>query len=191
MERDRSISSVIMMASLGPASSGLRRRVESRFSKHPITFRKRMPSVNGSSEVCDASVSITCSSCMRSNSSGYSTLMYATSTEPGRIKGSSSRFPSRKLDRHQKITHVARSSPSRSWVVYIMTTAEAHEFFRERCDCLRHGRNTSEKSFTLVVLLRASRQVLVVFLDEENKQERHTCHVSELLPGRARMFSQT
>jgi hypothetical protein len=106
-----------------------------------------------------------------SGSRAFSRLMYTTSTEPGRIKGSSSRFPSRKLDRRQKITQVARSSPSRSWVVYIMTTAEAHEFFRERCDCLRHGRNTSEKSFPLVVLLRASRQILVVFLDEENKQE--------------------
>jgi hypothetical protein len=130
MERGRSISSVIMMASLGSALSELRRRVESRFSKHRITFRKRMPSVNVFSEVCDASVSITCSSCMRSNSSGYSTLMYATSTEPGHIRGSSSRFPRDLLDRRQKITHVARSSHSRSWVVYTMTTAEAREFFR-------------------------------------------------------------
>ncbi len=48
----------------------------------------------------------------------------------GRIKGSSSRFLSRKLERRQQITHVVRSSPSRSWVVYIMTTVEAHEFFR-------------------------------------------------------------
>src|SRR5579859_5635369 len=150
-----------------------------------------MPSVNAFSEVCGASVSITCSSCMRSNSSGYSTRMYATSTEPGRIKGSSSRFPSRKLDQRQQITQVARSSPSRSWVVYIMTTAEAHEFFRERCACLRHGRNTSEKSFTLVVVLRASRLFLVVFIDEENTQERRACYVSELLPGRARTCSQT
>ena len=109
--------------------------------------------------------------------------------ETTRIKGSSSRFPSRKLDRRQKITHVARSSPSRSWVVYIMTTAEAHEFFRERCDCLRHGRNTSEKSFPLVVLLRASRQVLVVFLDEmkkTNKKDVHVMSVSCCLGGQGR-----
>src|SRR5260370_1338327 len=65
-----------------------------------------------------------------SGSRAFSRLMYATSTEPGCIKGSSSRFPSRKLDRRQEITHVARSSPSQCWVVYIMTTEEAHEFLR-------------------------------------------------------------
>src|SRR6266568_5730974 len=75
----------------------------------------------------NASASITCSSCMRSISSGYSTFMFATSTGPSRIKGSSSRFPSRKLDRYQQNVRVARSSPSRSWVVYIMTTAEVHK----------------------------------------------------------------
>jgi hypothetical protein len=129
MERDRSISSVIMMASLGWASRGLRRQVESRFSKHPITFRKRMPSVNAFSEVCDASVLITCSSCMRSSFNGYSTRMYATSTEPGRIKGPGSRFQSRKPGQCQQNTQVARSSLSPSWVVYITTIAGALEFF--------------------------------------------------------------
>jgi putative transposase len=38
------------------------------------------------------------------------------------------RFPSRKLDQRQHITQVARSSPSRSWVGSIMTTAEVHTF---------------------------------------------------------------
>ncbi len=57
-----------------------------------------------------------------------------------RIKGSNSRFPSRKLDQGQQITRVARSSASRSWVGYIMTIAEVHKLFqRGRCDCLRHG----------------------------------------------------
>jgi putative transposase len=95
MERGRSISSVIMMASLGSALSELRRRVESRFSKHLITFRKRMPSVNVFSEVCDASVSITCSSCMRSNSSGYSTLMYATRNRARPHQGIKQQIPER------------------------------------------------------------------------------------------------
>jgi len=48
----------------------------------------------------------------------------------------------------------------------------------------------SEKSFTLVVLLRPSRQVLVVFLDEGNKKIDVRLVASELLPGRAKMFPQ-
>ena len=51
-------------------------------------------------------------------------------------------------------------------------------------------RNPSEKSFTLVVLLRPSRQVLVVFLDEGNKKRDVRLMVSELLPGRAKTFPQ-
>jgi hypothetical protein len=57
----------------------------------------------------------------------------------------------------------------------VMTTAEAHEFFQSKCDCLKHGRDSSEKSFPLVVLLRAGRKFMVVFLDKENNQERHAC----------------
>ena len=145
MVRGRSISSGIMIVSLGRASSGLRRQVESRFSKHLITFRKRMPHVNAFSEVYDANVSITCSSCMRCNFSGYSTLMYATSTEPGRIKGSDSRFPSRKLDQCHQTMKVARSSPSQSLAVCTMTIAEAHEFFlRRRSECLRLARELQD-----------------------------------------------
>jgi hypothetical protein len=48
-------------------------------------------------------------------------------------------------------------------------------------------RNISEKSFTLVVLLRTSRQVLVVFLKETKKKDVRII-VSELLPGWARTF---
>jgi hypothetical protein len=46
------------------------------------------------------------------------------------------------------------------------------------------------KVFHSCRLLRASRQILVVFLEEENKQETSAYHVSELLPGRAKPFFQ-
>ena len=122
------ISSGITIANLERASLGLPTRVESRFSQPHITPRGRMPSVNAFWGVCGANVLITCSSCMRSSFNGYSTRMSSTSTMPGRIKGSGSRFQIRKLGQYQQITQVARSSPSPSWVDYITTIAGALEF---------------------------------------------------------------
>jgi hypothetical protein len=150
MARDRSTSSVIMMASLGWVSRGLRKQVTSRFSEHLIKLRERMPSVNGILAVCVESAWITCSSCMRSSSTAYLTPMSSTSTTLGRIKGSGSRFQSRERSQCHKITKVARSSPSRSWAAYTMTIAEVPEFFqRGRSDCLRHARNTSRVALAL------------------------------------------
>ena len=103
MARGRSTSSVITMANLGWASLGLRRQVASRFSQLLISPRARMPSVNGFWGVSVESVSIICSSCMRSSSTACSTPMFSTSTEPGRIKGSGSRFQSRKLGQRHPI----------------------------------------------------------------------------------------
>jgi hypothetical protein len=62
--------------------------------------------------------------------------MYTTSTEPGRIKGSSSRFQSRKLDHRQQIMQAARSSPSRPWVDYTTIIEDVHErlHMREEVD---------------------------------------------------------
>lgn len=64
-----------------------------------ITPRERMPSVSGSSAVYGVSASIICSSCMRSSSTACSTRICTTSTKPGRIKVSSSRF------RHQQASN--------------------------------------------------------------------------------------
>jgi hypothetical protein len=164
MARDRSTSSVIMMASLGWASHGLRRQVTSRCSQYRITLRERMPFVNGFWAVYGVNASIICSSCMRSSSTACSARLCTTSTEPGRIKASSSRFRSRKLDQCHLIMKVARSSPSRSWAACIVTIAKVHAFFlRGRSDWLRHARDPS--GFTLVVVLRPSKQFLMVFLE--------------------------
>ncbi len=97
--------------------------------KYLITPREPMPSVNACSGVCVESVLITCSSCMRSSFNGYWARMSATSTEPGRIKASGSRYQSHTLGQCQQITQLARSSPSPSWVDYITTIAGALEFF--------------------------------------------------------------
>src|SRR5260221_13420562 len=56
--------------------------------------------------------------------------MCTTSTEPGRIKGSSSRFQNHKLGHCHQIPKAARSSPSRSWVGSIMTIDEVHKCFQ-------------------------------------------------------------
>jgi hypothetical protein len=93
------------------------------------THHEPMPSVNAFSGVCVESVLITCSSCMRSSFNWYSTRMSATSTKPGRIKASGSRYQSHKLGQCQQITQLARSSDSPSWVDYITTIAGALEFF--------------------------------------------------------------
>ena len=95
MVRSRSISSGIMMGSLARASSGLRRQVASRFSKHPITSRKRMLSVNAFSDVYDASVSITCSSKMRCNFSEYRALMSSTRNRSRPHQGIKQQIPKR------------------------------------------------------------------------------------------------
>ena len=123
-----------------------------------------MPSVSGSWEVCDVSASIICSSCMRSSSTAYSMPMCSTSTEPGRIKASSSRFRSRKLSQCHQITQVARSSPSRSWAGYIMTIAEVHEFFQRRLNCKRPTQSASPMFIT--------RHILVIFGAPWNTQGR-------------------
>jgi homeodomain-containing protein len=126
----RRTSSVITITRLGRTSPVLRRRVGSRFSQPRITPRERMPSVNAFSAVCVASVSISCSSSRRSSSIVCFTRMCSPSTRPGRIKGSGNGFQSSKLGQCQQITQVARSSPSQSWVVDIMITAEVPEFFQ-------------------------------------------------------------
>jgi hypothetical protein len=95
----------------GGASLVLRRRVTLRFLKLLITPHARMPSVSGSLAVYGVNASIICSSCMRSNSTACSTRLCITSTEPGRIRASSSRFRSRKLDQCHHIIKMARSSP--------------------------------------------------------------------------------
>src|SRR6266566_272755 len=119
-----------MMASLGWASRELRRRVTLKFLKLLFTPRERMPSVNGFLEVCDESVSTTCSSCMRSNSTAYLPPTFSTSIESGHIKASSSKSQSQKLAQYQQIAQVARLPHSRSWVGFIMTIAEVHEIFQ-------------------------------------------------------------
>jgi len=112
------------------ASLGLLRRVTLRFLKLLITPRARMPSVSGSSAVYGVSASIICSSCMRSSSTACSTRICTPSTEPDRIKASSSRFRSRKLGQCHHIMKVVRSSPSQSWAACIVTIAEVPEFFQ-------------------------------------------------------------
>jgi hypothetical protein len=126
----RSTSSGIMTPSLEWASLGLRRRVASRCSQLLITPRARMPSVSVFWAVCGASVSITCSFCTRNNSTGCFMRICTTSTRPGRIKASSSRFQGRKLDQCHHIMKVGRSSPSQFWAACIVTIVEVHEFFQ-------------------------------------------------------------
>jgi hypothetical protein len=160
----RNTSSGIMIASLVWASLGLPRRVASRFSKPRITFHAPMPSVSASWALCDVRASITCSSCMRSSSSVSSMPMWRTSTKHDRIKASSSRFPSRKLNHCHHHMPVARSSLSRSWAACIVIIAEVPEFSqRGRSDGLRDARET--EGVTRVVPLRPSKPFLEVFLE--------------------------
>src|SRR5262249_15174946 len=56
--------------------------------------------------------------------------MSPTLTKHDRIKGSDSRFPSRKQNPCQHSIQVARSSPSQSWAGCIVTIDEAHKFFQ-------------------------------------------------------------
>src|SRR5437764_3742857 len=112
------------------ASLGLLRRLTLRFLKLLITPRARMPSVSGSSAVYGVTASIICSSCMRSSSTACSTRICTPSTDPDRIKASSSTFRSRKLGQRHHIMKLVRSSPSQSWAACIVTIAEVPEFFQ-------------------------------------------------------------
>src|SRR5258708_2725946 len=132
-----------------------------------LQLRERMPSVSGSWEVYDVSASIICSSSMRSSSTGCWARMCTTSTEPGRIKGSSSRFQSHKLGQCHQIPKAARSSPSRSWVGSIMTIEEVHKFLRISEDVTARGMRRVP-----TYVQRINRQFLVIYLDEGNKQDR-------------------
>jgi transposase InsO family protein len=91
----------------------------------------------------------------------------STSTKPGRIKGSSSRFPSRKLDRHYQILKAARSSPSRSWVGSIMSIEEVHTFFRIPEEVTARGMCRVPPYVQSINM-----QFLAIFLDEWNTQNR-------------------
>jgi hypothetical protein len=70
-----------------------------------------------------------CSSYRRSNSIGCFMRLFSTSTKPGRIKASSSRFRSSKRGQCHHLMKVARSSPCRFWAGCIVTIAEVPEFF--------------------------------------------------------------
>ena len=128
-DRGRNTFFGITRARLGWASHGLRTRVGSRFSQHHITHRERTLSVNAFWGVCGASASIICSSSMRSSFTECWAPMSSTSIELDPTRESSSRYQNRTSYQFYQITQVARFSPSRSWVDYIMTTAEVHELF--------------------------------------------------------------
>src|SRR5215469_9102262 len=137
MDLDRSISSVIVITRLDPISRAWQQPATLRSSKRPTRHLEPMRSVNAFWVACGASASITYSYCRRSSSSASSMPMWRTSTKPDRIKVSSSRFQSRKLDPRQPSMQVARSSPSRSWAACIVTIDEAHEFF-QRAEEMTH-----------------------------------------------------
>jgi hypothetical protein len=127
MGRRRSISFVIMTASLDPVSLESLIRAASRCSPRLITHHAPMRSVNAFWEVSDESVSITCSSCRRSSWIVSFTPMSSISIEPGRIKASDNSFQNSTVSLFDQITMVARSSPSRSWVDYTTSIAEVLE----------------------------------------------------------------
>src|SRR5215472_17315007 len=93
-----------------------------------------------------------CSSSMRSSFTRCWVRMCTTSTEPGRIKGSSSRF---------QILKAARSSPSRSWVGSIMIIEEVHKLFRIPEDVTVRGVRRVTPYVQSINM-----QLLVIFLDE-------------------------
>jgi len=89
-----------------------------------------MPSVNGFWAVCDASVSITFSSCTRSSWTASFMLMSSTSIEPGHIKASDNRSQITLVNLFLGISREERSSPYQSLGDYTTITAEVLELFR-------------------------------------------------------------
>ena len=130
MDNRRTISFVIVMASLDPVSLAWPQPAASRCSKRLTMLLGPMRSVNGFWGVCVESVSITCSSCKRSSWIVSFRPMSSTSIKPDPIKASDNRSQNSMVSQLLQITRVARSSPSLSWVDYTTITAEVLELSR-------------------------------------------------------------
>ena len=102
------------------ATSGIKILQTPYHTKRPNAICER-----ASREVCDASVSITCSSLTRSSCSVSLLPMFSTSIRLDRIKASGDRFQNGLVGLFLHIEMMAGSSPCRSWVDCITITAEA------------------------------------------------------------------
>lgn len=123
----RTISFVIVMASSDPVALAWPQPAALRCSKRLTMRLGPMRSVNGFWGVCGESASIIFSSSRRSNCIVSFVPMSSTSIKPGRIKASNNRSQNSMVRQFLRITRVARSSPSRSWVDYTTITAEVLE----------------------------------------------------------------
>jgi hypothetical protein len=125
MDNRRTILFAIVITNLDPVSPAWPQPAASRCSPRLTTHHEPMRSVNGFWAVCVESVLIIFSSSRRSSYIVSCMPMSSTSIEPDRIKASNNRFQNSMVSQFLRITRVARSSPSLSWVDYTTITAEA------------------------------------------------------------------
>jgi hypothetical protein len=126
----RSISFVIVMASLDPVSLAWQQRAASRYSKRPTMRLGRMRFVNGFWGACGENVSITFSSSRRSSWIVSFRPTSSTSIKPDRIKASNNKSQNNMVSLFLRITMLARFSPSPFWVDYTTITAKVLELLR-------------------------------------------------------------
>ncbi len=129
MDKRRSISCAIMIASLDPVSLMSQQRAASRFSKRPITHHGPMRFVNVFWEVFGESALTTYWSSMRSSCIVSCVPTSRISTGRDHIKASVSRFPKGKLPVFHSLSLMIGSSRFQSWVGYTTNTEEWLERF--------------------------------------------------------------
>jgi hypothetical protein len=123
MDNRRTISFAIVIPNLDP----VRARVAASSGIKMLTTPHHAPRANATCErflaACVESVSIILSSSGRSNCIVSCMPMSSTSIEPDRIKASHNRSQNSMVSLSLRITMVARSSPSQSWVACTTITA--------------------------------------------------------------------
>ncbi len=129
MDKRRSTSSAITIASLDLGSLVLQQRAASRFSKRPITHHGPMRFVNVFWEVYGESALTTYWSSMRNSCIVSCVPTSHISTGRDHIKASVSRFPKGKLPAFHPPRLMIGSSRFQSWVGYTTSTEEWLERF--------------------------------------------------------------
>jgi hypothetical protein len=134
MDKRRSTSFAIMIASLGPVSLVLQQQAALRFSKHRITHLAPMRSVNAFWGVSGESAWIMYWSSMRNSCIGSCVLTSSISTGRDHIKASVSRFLKGKLPTFHQLSLMKESSQFRSEVGYTTSTEEWLECFNSKAE---------------------------------------------------------
>ncbi len=169
----RSISFVIMRASLDLVSLVLQQRAASRFLKRRITRPEPTRSANAFWGVCGESASITSSFSMRSSCIVYFMPMPSISIERDHTRVSSSKSRRQKSAVFRWVAGMNWLSPRRSWADYTTTRAEWHERLN------REGEEQGGSVFrALRCFWRAKRYMLFMLsLPKERNKKRRVLHV--------------